>query len=141
MIFVVYDHTKHSYVPVYWVLMSSKSALAYDQTFQAIKHDLNGAFKPWVIGIDFEIGDFIVDTGPNTDPVTFDVYVLRIDDEGEYVFGSDDLTLEPDTRLFLNYQEWIADGTVMYGDFDYNNDGEIDESVELPDEADTWFED
>lgn len=55
MIFVVYDHTKHSYVPVYWVLMSSKSALAYDQTFQAIKHDLNGAFKPWVIGIDFEI--------------------------------------------------------------------------------------
>jgi hypothetical protein len=36
--------------------------------------------------------------------------------------------------------EWVEDGSVMYADFDYENDGEIDESVELPDEAEQWLE-
>ncbi len=54
MTWVVFDHTLCSYVPVYWVLMTGKTALCYDYTFHAIKNDLNGKFNPWIIGIDFE---------------------------------------------------------------------------------------
>ena len=47
--------------------------------------------------------------------------------------------LAEDEAAYLNYLEWIEDGSVMFADFDYQNDGEIDESVELADEADEFY--
>lgn len=113
---------------------------AADYAFLVQATEMLGQEDAFDVGIDLEEGDFIINTSYNTEPVTFDVYVLRIDDEGEFVFGSDGVVMEPENTLYLNYLEWVEDGTVMYADFDYDNDGEIDESIELPDEADAWFE-
>jgi hypothetical protein len=113
---------------------------AADYAFLVQATEIVGEQDAFVVAVDLAEGDFIINTSYNTDPVTFDVYVLRIDDDGEYVFGSDGVVMEPGNTLYLNYMEWVEDGSVMYADFDYENDGEIDESVELPDEAEQWLE-
>jgi hypothetical protein len=111
-----------------------------DYAFMVQATEIIGEEDAFDVGIDLVEGDFIINTSYNTEPVTFDVYVLRIDDTGEHVFGSDNVVMEPENTLYLNYLEWQEDGSVMYADFDYENDGEIDESIELPDEADEFYQ-
>ena len=48
--------------------------------------------------------------------------------------------MEPENTAYMNYMEWEGEGSVMYLDLDYENDGEIDESIELPDMADEYYD-
>jgi hypothetical protein len=130
-------YTDYAESPIIELGMETPEA---DYAFLVQATEILGQEDAFDVGIDLAEGDFIINTSYNTEPVTFDVYVLRIDDEGEHVFGSDGVVMEPENTLYLNYLEWIEDGSVMYADFDYQNDGEIDESIELPDEADEFYQ-
>jgi hypothetical protein len=110
-----------------------------DYAFLVQATDIVGLNDTFDVAVDLAVGDFIVNTTYNEEPVTFDFLVLRIDDTGEHVFGSTDLIMEPENTAYLNYLEWAEDGTVMYLDMDYENDGVIDEYFELPDEADEFM--
>ncbi|MEM7032559.1 MAG: hypothetical protein AAF629_23600 [Chloroflexota bacterium] len=110
-----------------------------DYAFLVQATELTGEEDTFDVAVDLDVGDFIIDTSFNTDDSVYDAFVLRIDDEGEAVFGDAGIVLEPDTTLYLNYLEWEEDGSVMFADFDYNGDGEIDESLELVDEQDYDF--
>jgi hypothetical protein len=111
-----------------------------DYAFLAQATDIVGVNDSFDVAIDLAVGDFIINTSYNEESITFDFWVLRIDDTGEHVFGSTDLIMEPENTAYLNYLEWVEDGTIMVLDMDYDNDGEIDESFEIPDEGDeyTW---
>ncbi|MCG3211728.1 MAG: hypothetical protein FOGNACKC_05374 [Anaerolineae bacterium] len=95
--------------------------------------ELVGADDSFDIGIDFDTNEFIINTSYNTDPSTYQIWVLRIDDSGEYVFGADDVTLDPENTVYIPFAQPIAKNAGLQMDVDYENDGEIDDSFELPD--------
>jgi hypothetical protein len=95
--------------------------------------ELVGVDDSFDIGVDFDTNDFIINTSYNTDPSTYEVLVLRIDEDGEYVFGAGDVIMEPDNTAYIPFAEWDGPGSSLRVDFDYENDGEIDDEFELPD--------
>lgn len=110
-----------------------------DYAFMVQATEITGMEDNFDVGIDLEVGDFILNTSYNEEPITFDFTILSIDDDGEHVFGSTDLVMEPENTAYINYRDLQADSTIIYLDMDYENDGEIDNSYELPDEADTFI--
>ncbi len=100
--------------------------------------EMTGEQDVFDVGIDLEVGDFMITTVENTAPVTFDFAVMRLDDEGEFVFDGEGLVMAPDDVAYINYLEWVEDGSLMYVDIDHGNDGEIDESLELEDSGDEF---
>jgi hypothetical protein len=94
--------------------------------------ELVGVDDSFVVAVDMETNEFILNTSYNTDASTYEMYVLRIDDEGEMVFGADDVVLEPDNTAYIAFAEW-EEGAGLPVQFDYENDGEIDDEIELPD--------
>jgi hypothetical protein len=100
--------------------------------------ELTGEQDVFDVGIDLEVGDFFINTTENTAPVTFDFAVLRLDEEGEPIFGGEGLVMAPDDVAYINYLEWVDDGSVMLVDLDHGNDGEIDETLELADSGDEF---
>ena len=85
--------------------------------------------------LDYPNGDFILDTTDQTELGVYELLVARIDDEGEYFFGNDEIELEADDTLYVNFFEWEGDGSPMYLDFDFGSDGSIDDTLALEDEA------
>ncbi|MCB0192888.1 MAG: hypothetical protein KDJ65_13165, partial [Anaerolineae bacterium] len=106
--------------------------------------ELTGEEDAFVIGLDTATNDFILNTSYNTEPSTYQIYVLQIDDEGEYVFGAEDAVMEPENTAYIPFTEYDEDTDSLRVDFDYENDGEIDEVFELPnvsEEIDFYAED
>lgn len=95
--------------------------------------ELVGAEDSFDIGLDMATNEFLLNTSYNTDPSTYELYVLRIDDEGEWVFGANDMVMEPENTAFIPFTEWEGPGSPLWVQFDYENDGEVDEQFELPD--------
>jgi hypothetical protein len=59
--------------------------------------ELVGGNDSFTVAVDMATNEFIINTSDNTDPSTYEVYVLRVDDESEYVFGAPDLVMERKT--------------------------------------------
>lgn len=130
--------TDYSESPVMVIGIETDEA---DYEFLVQATEMIGAADTFDIAVDLAENDFIINTSYNEEPVTFDMWMLRIDDEGESIFGYEDLVMEPENTAYLNYLTWEGEGSVMYLDMDYENDGEIDESIELEDTADEYFYD
>ena len=86
------------------------------------------------VTVDVETGEFIISTKYNIAPVSYGLYVQRIDQDGEYTFARPDFSLDPDTTVTLVYGEWEGEGAGMRALVDYGSDGQIDKEVELPDQ-------
>ncbi|MCP4543745.1 MAG: hypothetical protein GY832_42065 [Chloroflexi bacterium] len=141
---VTIDESRHqlTYITDYAespVVMLGMETDEEDYAFMVQATEITGIQDTFDVGIDLAEGDFIINTSYNEESITFDFLILRIDDQGERVFGGSDLVMEPENTAYLNYLEWVENGSVMYLDMDYENDGEIDESFELPDEADEFY--
>jgi hypothetical protein len=95
--------------------------------------ELIGAEDSFDIGLDMATNEFILNTSYNTDPSTYAIYVLRIDEDGEWVFGLDEFEMDPDNTAYIPFTEWEGEGAGLWLDLDIENDGEIDDSYELPD--------
>lgn len=98
--------------------------------------ELVGVDDSFDVAVDIETNEFILNTSYNTDASTYELYVLRIDDDGETVFGTDELLMEPENTAYIAFTAWEP-GTGLPVQLDYENDGEIDDEVELPDVTDT----
>jgi hypothetical protein len=127
------DYTETPYI------MMGLETEAADYAFLAQATELIGQEDSLNMGIDLENGAFILNSSTNTDPGTYDVYVLRIDDQGEAAFGASGLVLAPNTTVYLQYLAWTTNGQPMLAEVDNNDDGTIDETFELPDTTDEFI--
>lgn len=103
----------------YAIVLQATELIGLEDTFDVI--------------LDMDTNEFIINTSYNTDPSTYQVLVQRIDEEGERIFGAADLVFDPDNTAYIPFTYLDPDSDTMVIDFDYENDGEIDESFELPD--------
>lgn len=87
------------------------------------------------VTLDFPNENFIVDTLDEQEFGFYDLLILRIDDEGEHVFGSQDIRMEPHETMYVNFLHWEGEGDKMRLDFDINSDGKIDHEMVLEDES------
>jgi hypothetical protein len=117
--------------PEIWFGLSTDDA-DYEFIVRGSDIEPGGSFN---VILDYPNGDFILDTTEQTEFGIYELLVARIDDEGEYVFGNEDIELQPDDTLYVNFFEWEGDGSPMYLDFDFGSDGSIDETLALEDEA------
>mmetsp|Transcript_15170 Transcript_15170/g.19347 ORF Transcript_15170/g.19347 Transcript_15170/m.19347 type:complete len:85 (+) Transcript_15170:126-380(+) len=52
MIVILYDDQREAYIPVYWILMTGKTEVCYDQAFQMLNTDLGGnSIHLWLVSI------------------------------------------------------------------------------------------
>ena len=117
--------------PEIWFGLSTDDA-DYEFIVRGSDIEPGGSFN---VILDYPNGDFILDTTEQTEFGIYELLVARIDDEGEYVFGNDEIELQPDDTLYVNFFEWEGDGSPMYLDFDFDSDGSIDDTLVLEDEA------
>ncbi len=59
---------------------------------------------------------------------TFDMTILRIDENGEEEFSGEGLEIEGGVGLLFWYADWAGDGTPLTVGVDIDGDGEIDET-------------
>ncbi len=104
-----------------------------DYALQVKATELVGAEDNFDIGLDLDTNEFLINTSYNTDPSTYDVYVLRVDDEGERVFGATDIVMNPENTAFIPFTQWEGEGKGLQLDLDHENDGKVDKTIELPD--------
>jgi hypothetical protein len=95
--------------------------------------ELIGEDNNFTVALDSASDEFIINTSGNTDASTYEMYVLRIDDEGERVFGATDVVLDPENTLYMPFTDLDLTDTALPFDVDYENDAEIDDTFELPD--------
>jgi hypothetical protein len=131
---VVYQ-TNYTETPEVYLGIETEAA---DYAFLVQATELTGEEDTLNIAIDMENQVLALTTSGNTEPGTFDFYVLRIDDSGEAAFGTSGYSMQPNASLYLLYSEWPGPGTPMQAWLDTNDDGEPDETFELPDTSDEF---
>ena len=94
-----------------------------------------GAFN---VDLDYPNGDFILNTTGQEEYGVYQLLILRIDDDGEYVFGHDEIYLEPNDTMYANFLDWEGEGSSLYLDFDFESDGTLDDYIELEDKDDFY---
>ena len=105
-----------------------------DYTFMVRANELIASEDEVNVIVDGETGEFILSTEYNATPVSYGLYVQRIDQDSEFTFARPDFSLDPNTTVTLVYDEWQGEGEVMRAFIDYGNDGQIDKEIELPDQ-------
>ena len=128
--------TDYSESPV--VMMGIETDQA-DYAFMVQATELVGAEDNFLVAVDLATGEFILNTSDNQEASSYDFYVLRIDDAGLSAFGTAGFSMDPDTTVFLQYAAWTDNGAPMLAEIDYGNDGQIDETKELPDTSDEFI--
>ena len=123
--------SEYSDSPNLWFGLSTDEA-DYEFIARAADIEAGGSFS---VVLDFPNGDFILNTSEQTEPGLYELWVVRVDDAGEYVFSNDEIELLPDDTMYVNFFEWEGDGSPMYLDFDFDTDGTIDDTLVLEDEA------
>lgn len=89
------------------------------------------------LSLNTEEGWLSLDSIDNNASALYSLLVARYDDQGEQVFGADDVALDPDDVLYVDYLKWAGNGQPMELDIDRGGDGEIDESLQVEDITDT----
>jgi hypothetical protein len=89
------------------------------------------------LSLDTEKGWLSLDSIDNNASALYSLLVARYDDQGEQVFGADDVALDPNDVVYVDYLKWAGNGQPMELDIDRGGDGEIDESLEVQDITDT----
>ena len=119
--------------PVIKIGVESERPLA-DYTFLVQANEVTSSEDELNVIVDGETGEFILSTEYNVAPVSYGLYVKRVDQDNEFMFARPDFSLDPKTTVTLVYDQWEGDGEVMRAFVDYGNDGQIDKVIELPDQ-------
>ncbi len=107
----------------------------YEFVVRGTDLEAGGAFN---VELDYPNGDFILNTTGQEEYGVYQLLILRIDDEGEHVFGHDEIVLEPNDTMYVNFLDWEGEGSSLYLDFDYESDGTLDDYIELEDQEDFY---
>lgn len=89
------------------------------------------------LALNTQEGWLSLDSIDNTASALYSLLVAKYDDQGEQVFGADDVALDPDDVIYVDYLKWAGNGQPMELDVDRGGDGEIDESLQVEDITDT----
>jgi len=110
-----------------------------DYAFWIQATELVGEEDTLNVGIDLDSGEFILNSSENEFEGVYDIHVLRIDDESISAFGSDGIVLDPFVTVYMQFTDWVSNGEAMIAEIDIDDDGFIDESIELPDTSDEFI--
>mgnify|MGYP000405351944 CR=1 FL=1 len=81
-----------------------------------------------------------LDSIDNTSAALYSLYMVKYDDESEQIFGTDEIALEPDDVVYVDYLLWPGNGEPMALDVDYGGDGSVDETLQIDDVTDELVE-
>ncbi|HEX8230974.1 MAG TPA: hypothetical protein VF826_16920 [Chloroflexia bacterium] len=88
------------------------------------------------LSLNTEEGWLSLDSIDNTNSALYSLLVARYDGQGEQVFGADDVGLDPDDVVYVDYLKWAGNGQPMELDVDRGGDGTVDESLQVGDITD-----
>ena len=92
------------------------------------------------LSLDPVAGSLSVDSIDNADRGLYSLYMAKYDDQGEQIFGADDIALEPNDVIYVDYLLWPGNGEPMSLDVDVGGDGTVDETLEISDITDDLAE-
>ncbi len=81
-----------------------------------------------------------LDSIDNAAPALYSLYMVKYDDNTEQIFGTDEIALEPDDVVYVDYLLWPGNGEAMALDVDYGGDGSVDETLQIDDVTDELVE-
>jgi hypothetical protein len=113
--------------PSMWFGLSTDEA-DYEFIVRGSDIEPGGSFS---VILDFPNGDFIINTSDQNEYGIYELWIARVDDQGEYVFANDEIELQPDDTMYVNFFEWEGDDSPMYLDFDFGTDGTVDDTLIL----------
>jgi hypothetical protein len=85
------------------------------------------------VSLDTKEGYLTVDTDGTKNSGTYDLYLTRIDDNGEQSFDHEGIELDPADMMYIYYGKWSGNGTGLEAGIDRGSDGTVDETLELTD--------
>jgi hypothetical protein len=92
------------------------------------------------LSLDTREGWLSIDSIDNTESGSYDLLVAKYDEAGEQVFGAEEITLDPDDVVYVDYLKWPGNGQAMELDLDHGGDGSVDEVLEVSDVTDEMAE-
>jgi hypothetical protein len=92
------------------------------------------------LALDTKEGWLSIDSIDNTAPGSYSLEVAKYDDQGEQIFGAEQIALEPNDVVYVDYLKWPGNGQPMALDVDHGGDGSVEETLEVADITDTLAE-
>jgi hypothetical protein len=92
------------------------------------------------LSLDTAEGWLSLDSIDNTESGSYDLIVAKYDDQGEQVFGAEEIALDPDDVVYVDYLKWPGNNQPMTMDVDLGGDGTVDEVLEVSDVTDEFAE-
>ena len=90
------------------------------------------------VDLDYGSGDFILHTFGNEELGSYQLMVLRTDDNGTQIFANDEIVMKPNETMYVNFLDWGGENLSMSLDFDLNDDGIIDKTIQARDASDFY---
>lgn len=87
------------------------------------------------IDLNEEDGDLIMTSDGNTQNAFYSLSVVRYDDDSEQEFYHDEIELEPRDTVYIHYGDWVGEKDGLEIELDWDEDGEIDETIDLTDDG------
>ncbi len=91
------------------------------------------------IDLDQEGGDLILTSDGNTQNAFYALAIVRYDEESEQEFYHDEIELEPRDTVFIHYGDWEGEQDGLELELDWDEDGVIDEVIDLTDDENPAF--
>jgi hypothetical protein len=92
------------------------------------------------LSLDTREGWLSIDSIDNAESGSYDLFVAKYDDQGEQVFGAEEVVLDPDDVVYVDYLKWPGNSQPMALDVDRGGDGSVDEVLEVSDVTDAMEE-
>lgn len=81
-----------------------------------------------------------LDSIDNTESGAYGLLMAKYDEQGEQIFGAEDIVLEPNDIVYVDYLAWPGNGQAMQLDVDRGSDGQVDETLAINDVTDEMLE-
>jgi hypothetical protein len=90
------------------------------------------------MGVDRSGGRLKVTSGDSDEESLYDLMVARMSEKGPEVFSHSGISLDEGEAMIVDYSDWEGEGYDMSIGIDENDDGSIDEALDLDDEGGSY---
>ncbi len=90
------------------------------------------------MGVDSDGGRLKVKSGGSGDENIYDLEVARLSEKGPEVFLHSGIALDEGDAMIVDYSDWEGEGDAMSIGIDENDDGTLDETLDLEDEGGSY---
>ncbi|HEY1012779.1 MAG TPA: hypothetical protein VGE07_08765, partial [Herpetosiphonaceae bacterium] len=117
------------------VLLVGVETAAADYLFEVQGYELKEG-EAVNLAIDTAAGTLSLDSIDNTAPASYSLYMVKYDEQTEQIFGADEIGLEPNDIVYVDYLKWPGNGQPMELDVDRGGDGTVEEALQIDDVTD-----